>query len=145
MEFINEWTYTICVTLIISVVFSILLPSGSMWKFSKMILSVFIFISFIIPLKNADLDIEFPEFAENSLNEEQQNSYEGIITSNVRKTLVDGGYDGCVIDFDVDCSSNEISIDKAVISINDCYDKQEVKDYIYNKLGLVAEVYYIGE
>lgn len=145
MDFINEWTYTICVTLIISVVFSLLLPSGSMHKFSKMILSVFIFVSFIIPVKNADFEAVFPEFGESTLIDEKQNTYEGIITSNIRKSLIDGGYEGCVIDFDVECSTDEITISKAVISINDCYDRQEVKDYIYNQLGIVAEVYYIGE
>ena len=94
MKFINEWTYTVCITLIFSVMFSLLLPKGSQGKVGKIVITVFIMISFILPFKANGFNFDIDE-------------YESI--SNVE------------------------------------IDSKEVKDFLFEKLGINAKVYYIGE
>ena len=40
---------------------------------------------------------------------------------------------------------DEIYIKSADVYIQDEYDKDKVKDYVFEKLGINAKVYYIGE
>ena len=49
----------------------------------------------------------------------------------------------CIVKMNVD--DDLIDIELVSIAISDDYSKEEVKNYLYNELGLVAEVYYIGE
>lgn len=76
MDFLKEWTYTICITLIISVIFSILTPKGNMGRFFKIILATFIFLSFIYPFKSAQIDFTLPEFNISDAQSEQSQTYE---------------------------------------------------------------------
>ncbi len=145
MDFIKEWTYTICITLIISIFFSILTPKGNMGKFYKMILSVFIFLSFILPLADTDIDISFPSIDIVEQQDSQKQAYEGTINANVNRTLTEGGYDGCRVESDIIVKDNEIKIQALKVYTPDGYDKEQIHHYIFDKLGIVAEVYKIGE
>lgn len=145
MDFIKEWTYTICITLIVSVIFSVLSPKGNIGKFYKIILSMFIFFSFIIPFANENINISLPEM-DNVISEQmQEDSYSAIIKNNVLTSLENGGYSGCVIDAGIRLNDSEISINRLKVYIPDSYDKDIVSNYLYDNLGIVAEVYYIGE
>ena len=53
MEFIKQWTFCVCISLITASIFSLLAPRGSMQGFFKLLISVFVFISFLVPLQNA--------------------------------------------------------------------------------------------
>lgn len=145
MDFIKEWTLTICITLIISIIFSMITPKGNMGKFFKIILSIFIFLSFIYPLKNNDLDFSFPNFNIESFENQEQESYENLIETQINESLVSAGYNSCIIDAKVEYSNNEINIKKLRISVPDEYNTDDVKNYLFEKLGLVAEVYRLGE
>lgn len=144
MEFIKNWVLCVCITLIISVIFSLLTPKGNMGKIYKIILAMFIFVSFLIPLGDNDIDFEFPdmnfEFAEN-----QSESYENIVKANIGTVLKQGGYESCIIDCDVEYSNEEICVNKLSVSVPSQYDVEKIKDYIYDKTGMVAEVYYLGD
>lgn len=144
MEFIKNWVLCVCITLIISVIFSLLTPKGNMGKIYKIILAMFIFVSFLLPLGDNDIDFEFPdmnfEFAES-----QSESYENIVKANIETVLEQGGYESCIIDCDVEYSNEEICVNKLGISVPSQYDVEEIKDYIYDKTGMVAEVYYLGD
>lgn len=144
MEFVKQWVMCVCITLIISVIFSLLTPKGNMGKIYKIILALFIFSSFIIPLKDSNFDFDFPEL-DFSFSEEQRNSYEDLINSNINSVLEKGGYKSCIIDCEVEYSSEEITIDSLKISIPSQYDCDEVKEYVYENLGMIAEVYYLGD
>lgn len=144
MDFIKEWVLCVCITLIISVVFSLLTPKGNMGKIYKIILAMFIFVSFILPLGNSDFDFEFPEM-DFEISESQNESYENLVKNNVETVLEQGGYESCIIDCDVEYSNEEIYVNSLKISVPSQYDNEEIKNYIYDKIGMVAEVYYLGD
>ncbi len=145
MEFLKEWTYTICITLVISVVFSILTPKGNMGRFFKIILAAFIFLSFIYPLKSSEIDLSFPDFNISDIESTQSDAYKNNIDTQVAQTLEKGGYSSCVIKSDIDFKDNEIYINSITVSVPSSYNKDEVKSYLFDSLGILAEVYYVGE
>lgn len=145
MEFIKEWTYTVCITLVISVIFSLLTPKGNMGRFFKIILAIFIFLSFIYPLKSSEIDISFPEFNIEDAESSQTETYENTVAAQVVQTLEEGGYKSCTVDCDIDFKDNEIYINRVAVSIPGSYDVNEIKSYLFDSLGINAEVYYLGE
>lgn len=145
MDYIKEWTLTVCITLIISIIFSMLTPKGNMGKFFKIILSTFIFLSFIYPLGNSDFDFTFPDFQIESAEAQEEESYENLIEAQISESLTQGGYSSCIIDAKIEYSSNEIEIKELTVSVPNEYNADEVKNYLFEKLGLVAEVYNLGE
>lgn len=145
MEFIKQWTLTISATLIISIIFSLLTPKGNMGRFFKVVLAMFIFVSFIYPIKNADFDFEFPMFDESEFIDSQENSYENIIKTNIENILNEGNYLNSKVNASISIKDDEISVNCLEIGILDEFDKTEVKNYIADKTGFHAEVYYLGE
>ncbi|MDE6470001.1 MAG: hypothetical protein K2L19_03145 [Eubacterium sp.] len=145
MDFIKEWTFTICITLIISVVFSLLTPKGNMGRFFKIILATFIFLSFIYPLKSDKIDITFPEFNTGEIEAAEREAYESAAEIQIEKILEEGGYTSCSVKNNISLKENEIYINSIKISIPSSYDKQEVKNYLFDSAGIIAEVYYVGE
>lgn len=144
MDFIKQWVLGVCITLILSVVFSLLTPKGNMGRIYKVILAMFIFISFILPLNSNDIEISIPDF-DFSLSDSQEDSYKNLVESNIRTSLENGGYTSCIIDCDVEYSNDEIIVNSLVVSVPAQYDKKEVEKYIYDELEMVAEVYSLGE
>lgn len=145
MDFIKEWTFTICITLIISVVFSLLTPKGNMGRFFKIILATFIFLSFIYPLKSEQIDITFPEFDTSEIEAAERETYESAVAAQIEAILEEGGYTSCSVKNNISLKENELYINSIKISIPSSYDKQEVKNYLFDSTGIIAEVYYVGE
>ena len=147
MKYLNDWTYTVCITLIFSIIFSLLLPKDSNGKVGKIIITVFIMISFIAPFKASGFDFNFDDI--NLISEQQaenkEESYSAIIKSNIEKTLSDGNYSNSKAKVKVKIKDDELYIKEADIYILNDYDKSEVQKYIFDKLGINAQVYYIGE
>lgn len=147
MKYLNDWTYTVCITLIFSIIFSLLLPKGSNGKVGKIIITVFIMISFIAPFKASGFDLNFDDV--NLISEKQEEnkeqSYSAIIKSNIEKTLNDGNYSNSKAKVNVKIKDDELYIKSVDIYILNDYDKSEVQKYIFDKLGINAQVYYIGE
>ena len=143
MDYIKSWTFCICITLIVSVVFSILSPKG---KFYKVIISVFIFISFLYPLTDFDFDgfkidfnfnTEYENLVESSAKQEIQYS--------VEKVLTDNKIYNSSISAEVEQNGDEILINRILVSVTDDYNVEEVKALLLENLGVVAEVKRIGE
>lgn len=145
MEFLKEWTYTICITLIISVVFSLLTPKGNMGRFFKIILATFIFLSFIYPFKSAEIDLSFPEFSIEDAASSQKDAYKNAVDTQIGRALENGGYSSCSVKSEIDIKDNEIYIKSLIVSVPGSYDKNEIKSYLFDSLGINAEVYYLGE
>lgn len=145
MDFVKQWTLTISATLIISIIFSLLTPKGNMGRFFKIVLAMFIFVSFIYPIKNADFDFVLPSFDETAYENSQQSSYEKIIETNIIKVLDEGNYINSKVNASISLKNEEIFINSLEIGILDEFDKKEVKKYIEDKTGFNAEVYYLGE
>lgn len=145
MEFIKEWTLNISITLIVSTALSLIAPKNGTGKLFKITLSVFILISFLQPFVNNNVNISFPEFENAYIDEEKAVTYEEVTNAQVKSTLVQGGFDQCTVDCKLSIYGDEIYINKLMISIPDIYNKKEVENYIYDNMGLLAEVYYVGE
>ncbi len=145
MEFIKEWTLTVSVTLIISIIFSVLSPKGNMGRYFKIILAMFIFTSFIYPLSGADMEFDFPVMDEIQYEDTQRETYENIICADVKSTLESGGYTSSKVTASIKYSENEITVKDLSIGITDNFDKDEVKKYVSDQTGFNAEVYYLGE
>ncbi len=146
MDYIKSWTFCICITLIVSVVFSILSPKGTMGKFYKVIISVFIFISFLYPLTDFDFDgfkidfnfnTEYENLVESSAKQEIQYS--------VEKVLTDNKIYNSSISAEVEQNGDDILINRILVSVTDDYNVEEVKTLLLENLGVVAEVKRIGE
>lgn len=145
MDFIKQWTLTISATLIISIIFSLLTPKGNMGRFFKVVLAMFIFVSFIYPIKNADFDFVLPSFDEAEFEDSQQSSYEKIIETNLIQILEEGNYINSKVNVNISIKNEEITVNNLDIGILDEFDKREVMNYIEEKTGFHAEVYYLGE
>lgn len=143
MDFIKQWVLSVCVSLILSVVFSLLTPRGNMGRIYKVILALFIFISFILPLKSGDVEINIPDF-DVQLSQSGSDTYNELISASVKSTLDQGGYTSCIIECDVEYSNDEIEVESLTVGTPAHYDCGEVKNYIFENLGMVAEVYHIG-
>ena len=146
MDYIKNWTFCICITLIVSVIFSILSPKGTMGKFYKVIISVFIFISFLYPLT----DFSFDEFKiDFNFNTEYENLVESSakqeIEYSVGKVLTDNEIYNSSISAEVEQNGYEVVINRILVSVTDAYDVEEVKALLFENLGVVAEVKRIGE
>ena len=137
MKYINEWAYTVCITLIFSVMFSLLLPKGSQGKVGKIVITVFIMISFILPFKANGFNFD--------IDESKEETYSDLIKSNIEKTLADADYKNSKVKVTVKLKDDELYIQSADVYILDDYDSKEVKDFLFEKLGINAKVYYIGE
>ncbi len=145
MDYIKEWTLTVCITLIISIIFSMLAPKGKMGKFFKIILSTFIFLSFIYPFGNSDFDLSFPDFQIENVEAQEEQSYKNLIETQISESLTQNGYKSCIINAEIEYSNNEIEINELTVSVPNEYNTDDVKNYLYENLGLVAEVYSLGE
>ena len=146
MDYIKSWTFCICITLIVSVIFSILSPNGTMGKFYKVIISVFIFISFLYPLT----DFSFDDF---KIDFNFSTEYENLVESSakqeiefsVSKVLTDNEIYNSSISAEVRQNGDEIEINRILVYVTDKYNVDEVKDLLFKNLGIVAEVKRIGE
>ena len=146
MDFIKSWTFCICITLMLSVVFSVLTPKGSMGRFYKIIISMFIFISFLFPLTEFDIsDFKFDFDFDSEYSEVLENAAQKQIESSVGSALSESGFKNCAVSARVKEDNGEITVESLLISVPDGYSTKEVKDLLFDKLGVVAEVKRIGD
>jgi len=149
MEFFRQWSLCVCSALIISAVFSIFTPQGAMKRLWKIMISFFVFVSFVYPLKDFDAQA-FRFNAENNaftVEESTEKIYEKQISSQIKEFLnsksIIGAVVSCRVDFNSDRS--ELEIKDAVIYIPDEYDKQYVSNLVFDEMGINSRVVYLGE
>lgn len=146
MDFIKNWIFSVCTTLILSVIFSAFIPKGNVGKFYKIIISLFIFVSFIYPLTDYEfknLNVEFPAFSNvyvSELNDSNKKNIELLIKTKLQEQNINANVS-------VECSANseETEIEKISIYVPDGSNADEIKDFVYKELGLVADVKCLGE
>ena len=148
MEFIKQWTFCVCVSLIISVIFSILTPKGSMINLYKMALSLFVFVSFILPL--SDFHASDFDFTKSGISDvlvtEQDETVESMINSEVKTLLNSKGVTGFSVssNADYDVTTGEITVRDIQISVSDDEDVEYIKDLVFDNLGLKVRVIRVG-
>ena len=84
MNLIKEWTFCICSTVIVSVIFSLLAPKGGSGRFYKSVISLFIFISFLFPF--TQIGDKKLDFNLDNINIEAENNTNSIIVELVMIT-----------------------------------------------------------
>lgn len=145
MDYIKQWTFCVCVTVIISVIFSFLKPNGNMGKFFKIILSVFIFISLINPIMNYDFnnlkidDVNSKNYTNSSIR------IETMLENKIKNTLKDKKIIGANVDTKIKMEDNIATVENIQVAVGDEYDLKKVKKIIYDELGLNVSVIHIGE
>jgi hypothetical protein len=131
----------------VSVLFSLLAPRGRLSNFYKIIISMFIFISFLYPLKDLDInDINLQEiYVTEDYYDEQVNSYQIMINNQVNSLLNDNQIIGADISSEIEINDNEISVKMVQVAVPDEYDLTDVENLIFDNIGINAKVIYIGQ
>lgn len=147
MEFIKQWTVCVCVTLIIAVILTVLSPQGRMKRFYTIIISIFVFVSFLYPFKGFDIDSVYfsPDFNYSAEQETVNSGYEQMICNKIKSVLMDENIVGSAVSTKVTVSDGEISIDDVQVAVSDEYDKEAVKQIIFDRVGINARVIHNGE
>lgn len=146
MDFIKNWIFSVCLTLILAVIFSVMTPKGSLGKFYKMIISMFIFVSFLYPVSNAkasDFKIDLPMFDSSYVKQVEtagKNSTEALIIGKLKEIGVNAS-----VSLEINFKNNEIEIEKLIVYVPSGTSEEKVSEYLMSELGMVAEVKYIGE
>lgn len=148
MNLIKEWTFCICSTVIVSVIFSLLAPKGSSGRFYKSVISLFIFISFLFPF--TQIGDKKLDFNLDNINIEAENNTNSIVEGVVKKEIITLLENNSVYSAGVNCSSsvnadNEIMLNSVTVSVADEYDCDTVRQLIYDELSLNVRVIHIGE
>lgn len=149
MDFLKEWTFCVCCSLIAAVTLSLLAPSGHMNRFYKLLIGLFVFVSFLYPFRdfkgvdwslNAAPPIAQAETMQNHL-------YQQAAEEQVRAVLAENGITGAAVacDIQVDADSSEIRLNAVQIAVPDAYSCDEVYDLIWQQLGVKARVIHLGE
>lgn len=149
MEFFKEWSLCICIALIISSVFSIFTPQGSMKRLWKIMISFFVFVSFIYPFKDFDANAFKLDTKSGfvSVEENANEAFEKQISTQIKEFLSSKE----IVGASVSCSarlnskSGELEIKEVSVFVPDEYEKEYVKTLIFNELGINSRVVYLGE
>lgn len=148
MNLIKEWTFCICSTVIVSVIFSLLAPKGGSGRFYKSVISLFIFISFLFPF--TQIGDKKLDFNLDNINIETENNTNSIAEEVVKNEIITLLENNSVYSAGVNCSSsvnadNEIMLNSVTVSVADDYDCDTVRQLIYDELSLNVRVIHIGE
>ena len=149
MTFLKEWTFCVCLSLTAAVIFLLFTPSGSMKRFYKMLIAMFVFVSFLYPLRDIQkTDFSFlPEWTTESGEAMQEKVYrqtaENQILSVLRQNSIVGASVTCEVKVNYD--SGEIELQTAQVAVPDEYDTAAVSALIERTLGVRARVIHLGE
>lgn len=149
MAFLKEWTFCVCCSLTAAVILSLLAPSGHMNRFYKLLIGLFVFVSFLYPFrdfKGVDFSLEPTASAEEE--EALQNSvYQLTAEQQIKTVLAENNISGASVtcDIAVDYDSGEISLNAVQIAVPDDYDCEAVADVVWQQLGVKARVIHLGE
>ena len=141
MDFIKSWTVSVCLTLIISAVFSLVSPRGTMGRFYKVIISVFIFVSLLYPFADFDFnelkaDFDFESELEDTGSDLAEMQVENII----KGVLLENGINGAQVSCTVIQIADEISVEDVSVIVPAYYSASEVEKIIFDETGVAAQV-----
>lgn len=141
MDFAKEWTICVCITLIISTILSLLTPSGRLSSFYKIIISIFIFMSFLYPFTN----MEYKGYGfDNQIEDSSSELVDKMVENQVKNVLINNGIIGANVSSSTSLNDDEINIESVDIYIPDDYDSNEVQKIVFDELSINSRVVYIG-
>lgn len=145
MDFIKEWTICVCVTLVISIIFSTISPNGRLSRFYKIIISMFIFMSFLYPFTTSHFRPSSLKFGDLKIEEESSQLSENLVNTKVNEFLIENDIIGASVSSSVDYNEDVLTINDIQIAVPDEYDTQMVKKLVFDNLSLNARVIHSGE
>lgn len=153
MEFIKTWTLSICITVLLATVFSLLVPKSSMGKTMKIIIAVFIFVSFILPVARFDLSNINNKSSVKSQSSDTLQDYSEInvelakksLKKTILNTLEENEIYNAQVNITATMKDNEITVEKISVSVPSEYNAETVSKIIEEKLGINAEIILNGE
>lgn len=148
MDYIRQWCFYICITVVICAVFSFMSPKGNMSKLYKSVISLFILASFLYPLtQNIDFHFELPELSEYSYPYDNTNSIANqSLKSTISAFLESKGIDGFVVDCKTSINeNNEITVESIQIAVGAEYDCDYIKQLVFDGLNINVSVIHNGE
>lgn len=141
MDFIKSWTVSVCLTLIISAVFSLVSPRGTMGRFYKVIISVFIFVSLLYPFADFDFNELKADFDfESELEDTGSNLAEMQVENIIKGVLLENGINGAQVSCTVIQIADEISVEDVSVIVPADYSASEVEKIIFDETGVAAQV-----
>lgn len=141
MDFIKSWTVSVCLTLIISAVFSVISPKGTMGRFYKVIISVFVFVSLLYPFADFDFDEFKSDFSlESEFETTQENLAEMQVENIIKNVLTENGMENAEVECTAVQSQEEISVESVTVFVPESYSADEVRKIILEQTGVAAEV-----
>lgn len=146
MDTVKQWTLNICLTLIGAVILSLVSPGGSMGRFYKTVLSLFIIAGFLLPITGGN-KVDFSAYLSDvtARSADANSVYESQIESRVKQTLIAARYKNCSVQATVQIKEQEIYIKNLVISVPDTADRTAVAALVKKQLGLQPVVKGLGE
>jgi hypothetical protein len=122
-------------------------PKGKMNDIYKVLISLFVFISLIYPLKNYDFSKlkNNSWYVEESVEDVSVSSAKLMISNNVESILNQNDIVGARVESDVSLVDDEIVVNSVVVAIPDEYDLEETHNIIFDELSLNTEVIHIGQ
>ena len=148
MDFVKQWTFCVCITVVVSVIFSLLTPKGNMGRFYKLIISLFIFVSFLYPFGKFNYArFDFSKLSISSEIENNTNSIANQVIENKIVSLLEANqiYASSAKCFSSVNQNGEVQVDNITVSVAQEYDVTEVKNIIFEKLSLNVKVIHVGE
>lgn len=149
MEAIRSMGVNICITLVITVIFTMLVPSNKLDKILKFSISLFFLASLISPFFNSKLDFHIDmkdvviSSQQKNLNQKADEQFFQMATKNlevsIEKLLIKKGIKINKIKIFVNNSSdNSIFISKVIVSLNKANEKYEsqIKQIIKEEVGV---------
>ncbi len=141
MDFIKSWTFSVCATLLLASVLSLVSPRGGMGRFHKIAISLFVFFSFLFPLTEfnaADFKTDFDfesQYQSNALNSAQNQ-----VEAAVKTRLEQAGFADCTVQCLASQIGDEIEIENVTVCAPSGSDGAKIKSEIMESLGIAVNV-----
>lgn len=146
MDFIKQWTFCVCITIVTCTIFSLITPRGNLGRFFKIVISIIVFLSLLYPLSDFRLsDYGKINFDEQKYVEEADNSYSHLLEISIKEFLRNNSIEGASVRVIARAENEVITIDSIQVAVPDEYGIDSTKDLLLNEYGVNARVIHIGE
>lgn len=137
ISFLSNWIEQIALAVIIVSIFELILPSGNLKKYIKVVLGIYVIFCLISPFVNSSAlyeikDINIEDYVENatknetvvnqaSMDSRLQELYIEELKKDIKKKVEENGYimDKCEIDANLESSSDNPGIHKINLVVNE--------------------------
>ncbi|MBQ9228649.1 MAG: stage III sporulation protein AF [Eubacterium sp.] len=149
MDFLKEWTFCVCCSLVAAMILSLLAPGGRMKRFYKVLLSLFIFLSFLYPLRDfKGISLNAAHFfSQEEAEASQENSFQQLADRQIATLLTENGVVGASVTCraEVDYDTGEVWLQEVQVAVPDGVDTDFVQRLLQEQLGIEARVIHLGE